>query len=66
MKLLLQTRQVSPSFSASFSSFTAPERHGTDGEAGRGDDENVKSETFTHLLLYCLSLQEWGGEQTGG
>lgn len=25
-----------------------------------GDDENVKSATFTHLLLYCLSLQEWG------
>ena len=31
----------------------------TDGETECRDDEHVKWATFTHLLLYCLSLQEW-------
>lgn len=42
----------------------------TDGETECRDDEDVKCATFTHLLLYCLSLQERSegvsGKQTGG
>lgn len=42
----------------------------TDGETECGDDEDVKCATFTHSLLYCLSLQEWreggSGKQTAG
>lgn len=42
----------------------------TDGETECRDDEDVKCATFTHSLLYCLSLQERSegvnGKQTSG
>lgn len=35
----------------------------TDGGAVRGDDENVKTATFTHLLLYCLAAVKGGDKK---
>lgn len=63
------SRHTLPLSSSLFFFFGAGEAV-TDGETECRDDEDVKCATFTHLLLYCLSLQEWSegvsGKQTGG
>lgn len=61
MKLLPPTRLVLSFFSIPFSFFYCTGEGVADGESECEDDENVKSATFTHLFLYCLSLQEWEG-----